>query len=57
MLNKFEIGNLVTSTLKNSADVTILGKYFDSICQCWYYQVNYNNEKRYVQESVLKLVL
>jgi hypothetical protein len=56
MTNQFEIGQVVTSTLKQAENVTILDKYYDDFNDCWYYQIEYNSEKRYVQGSFLKLV-
>ena len=56
MDNQFKIGQIVTSTLKQAEGVTILELYYDETCDCWFYQVEYKGEKRYVQESVLKLV-
>jgi hypothetical protein len=56
MDNQFEIGQVVTSTLRKAENVTILDKYYDDSNDCWYYQIEYNGEKKHVQGSFLKLV-
>jgi hypothetical protein len=56
MDNQFEIGQVVTSTLRQAENVTILDKYYDDFNDCWYYQIEYNGEKRYIQGSFLKLI-